>query len=175
MHSSSIWKFTESWRPNLILIDLGGNDYNHQDGDVPSNSTFTEAMEDFLLNLFNEYYPPGTSKESESESESYPTIVNVCGMGDPLEAEYDPDNNRCRPCPHVQDATEYFQQKHLKFVDLVHYIYVPCDGSVVTGIDDIGCQGHKNRIGQARVAAYLEPKLRKIMNIISTLFNKYGS
>ena len=33
-------------------------------------------------------------------------------------------------------------------------------GSVVTGTGDIGCNCHKNRLGQAKVADFLEPKLR---------------
>lgn len=42
------------------------------------------------------------------------------------------------------------------------YVFVPCDGTVVTDHGDIGCDGHKNRAGQAEVARFLEPKLREI-------------
>ena len=42
-------------------------------------------------------------------------------------------------------------------------VLVPCDGSVVNDIGDVGCNGHKNRLGQAKVAAFLEPRLRRIM------------
>eukprot|EP00957_Ditylum_brightwellii_P196755 14990512-Ditylum_brightwellii.AAC.1 len=50
----------------------------------------------------------------------------------------------------------------------VDYIFIPCDGSVVTGIDDIGCNGHKNALGQLQIANYLEPRLKAIMNWTNT-------
>ena len=45
----------------------------------------------------------------------------------------------------------------------LHYIFIPCNGSVVTGQGDIGCNGHKNAAGQAEVAGFLEPRLRTIL------------
>ena len=70
-------------------------------------------------------------------------------------------------------------QKHVKHLDVydnvnpgqylrgmgaaLHYIFIPCDGSVATGEGDIGCNGHKNRAGQAEVAEFLIPKIAKIM------------
>ena len=80
-----------SWKPQLVIISLGGNDYNHQEGHVPNRTTFTDASENFLLSIFSHY--PGV------------TIVNVCGQGYPAETKSDPDNNRCRPCPSVENAT----------------------------------------------------------------------
>ena len=94
-------------------------------------------------------------------SEPQLVVIGVCGQGSPQEAAFDPDNNRCRPCPHVADATATYAAAHP--TRRVHYLFVPCDGSVVTGVDDIGCDGHKNRLGQARVADFLEPRLRQIM------------
>ena len=136
-----------SWAPDLVLISLGGNDFNHQNGHIPTNSTFDQAYETFLLEIFDHH---GST-----------TIVSVCGQGDPNEAKLDPDNNRCRPCPNVEAANIAFKSKYplLK----MDYIYIPCDGSVVTGKDDIGCAGHKNVKGQSEVAEYLAPKLREIM------------
>ena len=54
-------------------------------------------------------------------------------MGSPAEAAFDPDNNRCRPCPHVRDATTAYVAANP--TRRVHYLLVPCNGSVV---DDVG-------------------------------------
>ena len=48
-----------------------------------------------------------------------PNILAVCGMGSPNEAQEDPDNNRCSPCPHVADALTAFNFEH---PDLSKYI-----------------------------------------------------
>lgn len=74
-------------------------------------------------------------------------VLAVCGFGDPTEAIRDPDNNRCKPCPHVESAVSDFNTKWQGYYPEVAYIFVPCDGSVVTGEGDIGCAGHKNRQG----------------------------
>ena len=90
-------------------------------------------------------------------------IAAVCGMGDPTEAARDPDNDRCSPCPHVEDAVNSFKQKYGDQYS-VEYTFIPCDGTVVTGTDDIGCAGHKNRLGQQQVADFLVPKLKTMMD-----------
>mmetsp|Transcript_21172 Transcript_21172/g.35674 ORF Transcript_21172/g.35674 Transcript_21172/m.35674 type:complete len:414 (-) Transcript_21172:82-1323(-) len=149
-----VWDFS-LYRPDLVTISLGGNDYNHQDGNVPSNETFSLAMEDFYLSIFDKY--------DHSSEETLLKIVSICGMGDPFEASYDPDNSRCRPCPHVSDAVVAFKLKYPTLAGQVYYINVPCDGSVVTGKGDIGCMGHKNREGQNKVADFLFPLIRDIM------------
>ena len=116
--------------PDLVVISLGGNDYNHQKGHIPSNETFSSHYEEFLLRIFQQY-------------ENKNKIAAICGMGDPTEHARDPDNDRCSPCPHVQDAVKNFKQKYGDQYAL-EYINIPCDGSVVTGNGDIGCAGHKN-------------------------------
>lgn len=155
--ANSLWNFaSESQRPDLFVISLGGNDYNHQ-WTVPSNETFSAAYQAFLQTVVEPYL-----MNTDDNTALVPTIVSVCGQGDPTEVERDPNNDRCRPCPHVQEATEAFGSQYVDTVQ-VEYIFIPCDGSVVTGIDDIGCDGHKNSLGQARVADFLEPRLRQIM------------
>jgi hypothetical protein len=93
------------------------------------------------------------------------TVVSVCGQGSPDEAASDPDNNRCKPCPHVQSAVAAFGRARPELAERARYLFVPCDGSVVRGAasGDIGCNGHKNRRGQREVADFLEAPLRKIM------------
>ncbi|KAH8095472.1 GDSL-like Lipase/Acylhydrolase [Aureococcus anophagefferens] len=120
LSTRSLQTRNESWdgdAPDLAVVSLGGNDFNHQGGDVPSNET-------------------------------------------PAEAAFDPDNNRCKPCPHVEAAVDAYQTANP--ARRAAYVFVPCDGTVVTDHGDIGCDGHKNRAGQAEVARFLEPKLREI-------------
>ena len=133
-----------------MVISLGGNDFNHQHGNVPSNETFNAAYIEFVTTVL-ETYPEST-------------VLSVCGQGSPAEATFDPDNNRCSPCPHVEAATdEFWASAAPEVAARVHYKLVPCDGSVVVGDDDIGCNGHKNQLGQAKVAAFLAPTVESIM------------
>ena len=146
-----------------VLISLGGNDYNHQKGHVPSNVTFTAAYVNFLSALFEAY---GYTGKSSDPGLAPPVLISVCGQGSPQEAKEDPDNNRCRPCPHVEAAVKMFKSTVEESTGgklRAEYIFVPCDGTVVTGSNDIGCNGHKNRAGQGEVAAFLEPKVNAIM------------
>ena len=69
-------------------------------------------------------------------------VVQVCGQGYPAETALDPDNDRCHPCPYVEQATEEYKLTHPERSDNVHYIFVPCDGTVVTD-EMLGCNGHK--------------------------------
>jgi len=140
------WDFSRAV-PDVVLISLGGNDFNHQDGNVPSNQSFAESYEAFVLRVFQVY--------------GNITVVSVCGMGTPEETKQDPDNNRCRPCPHVESAVSQFTAK---YAHRLRYVFIPCDGSAASGNSDIGCRGHKNVIGQAEIANYLIPHITAIMN-----------
>ena len=162
---STRWDFGASPRPDLIVVSLGGNDFNHQ-RKVPSNETFRTAYHHFLNQITEPYLLSLDQEEGDQQDTAPPpppvTIVSICGQGDPTEFARDPNNDRCRPCPHVQDATESFRANDDRV--RVEYIFIPCDGTVVTGDGDIGCDGHKNRLGQERVADFLEPRLREIMD-----------
>merc|ERR1712232_815511 len=92
--SKSRWDFS-SWVPELVVVSLGGNDFNHQNGHVPSNATFTEAYGGFLATIIGKYRTSGGGHDSVS-----PTIVSICGQGTPGEKLREKDNDRCRPCPH---------------------------------------------------------------------------
>jgi lysophospholipase L1-like esterase len=146
-----LWDFVQ-WRPDAVIVSLGGNDFNHQER-IPSNATFSAAYQKFLLQIAEPYL---------QENKPAPVILSICGQGDPTEVDRDPNNDRCRPCPHVKEATNSFRISHGEKVR-AEYIFVPCDGTVVTGVGDIGCDGHKNELGQSRVADFLEPQLREIM------------
>ena len=150
--ASPVWGFARGI-PDLLLISLGGNDYNHQNGNVPTNATFTKAYAAFLSRVFRTY----------AETNPWLVVASVCGQGSPVEAKQDPDNNRCKPCPHVEAATNAFRVANPTLSNRTAYFFVPCDGSVVTGDGDIGCAGHKNAAGQAKVAAFLEPKIAQLM------------
>ena len=75
--------------PDLVVISLGGNDYNHQGSRVPSNESFTKHYVSMLR----------TIHESYEAYSSNVRIIAACGMGSPIEKIHEPDNNRCRPCP----------------------------------------------------------------------------
>ncbi|KAL1524997.1 hypothetical protein AB1Y20_019873 [Prymnesium parvum] len=146
---SSVWNFSR-FVPDVVILSLGGNDFNHQAALAPSNATFDSSYMGMLGDVFA-HYP----------SRPDLVVISVCGQGSPREAAFDPDNNRCRPCEHVERATLQFAEAAPE--RRVHYLFVPCDGSVVTGVDDIGCDGHKNARGQAEVASFLAPRIADIM------------
>ncbi len=169
------WNLAEQHRRDnasrAVVVSLGGNDYNHQENRTPSNATFTGAYVQFLEKLHQAYgygaVGAGDDDEEEEDKEENvwpppPKFISVCGQGSPQEAKEDPDNNRCRPCPHVADATRAFNTKHAGQWQ-ASYVFVPCDGSVITGHGDIGCNGHKNARGQKEVATFLHPKIAEIM------------
>ena len=135
--------------PELVVVSLGGNDFNHQGDKVPTDATFSSAYAALLDAVFAE---AGSALRA---------VAAVCGTGSPAEAKFDPDNNRCRPCPHVEAAVAAYRSARPE--RRVEYFFVPCDGSVVNDHGDIGCNGHKNGKGQGEVAAFLEPKLRALM------------
>jgi len=145
----SAWNFS-SFVPQLVVLSLGGNDYNHQALDAPSNATFDARYAQLLERVFEAY-----------ASEPRLTVISVCGQGSPQERALDPDNNRCRPCPHVERASRAAAAARPAW--RLHYIFVPCDGSVVTGVGDIGCDGHKSPVGMAKVAGFLAPRVAAIM------------
>ncbi|KAL1518623.1 hypothetical protein AB1Y20_002911 [Prymnesium parvum] len=171
--AASFWDMTSHAPPQLVLISLGGNDYNHQEGHVPSDEVFQAAYVKLLGEIFRTYRGAAANATSQAERRSDGkregsaraggaefAVVSICGQGSP-EARLDPDNNRCRPCPHVEQSVQAFRKANPGLH--AEYIFVPCDGSVVTGEGDIGCNGHKNRRGQNEVADFLEPRLRKLM------------
>uniref|UniRef100_A0A7S0NZ80 SGNH hydrolase-type esterase domain-containing protein n=1 Tax=Calcidiscus leptoporus TaxID=127549 RepID=A0A7S0NZ80_9EUKA len=146
---SAAWNVTTRL-PHIIILSLGGNDYNHQQGRVPSNASFEAAYVQLLRRL--DY--------ARARAASVP-VLSVCGMGDPTEAARDPDNNRCRPCPHVEQAVRAFaagQPPRRR----IEYLFIPCDGSVVSGAADLGCAGHKNWRGQRRVADFIAPAVARL-------------
>ncbi|GMI43007.1 hypothetical protein TrCOL_g6938 [Triparma columacea] len=138
--------------PDVVVVSLGGNDYNHHRGHVPDDGDFVAAYGEFMMEIFKSY------------AGSPVQILSVCGQGSPAEAAYDPDNNRCSPCPHVEEAVSAFKDSvGGDYGDRVSYLFVPCDGSVVTGDGDIGCGGHKNRLGQGKVAEFVLPVVKGIL------------
>jgi hypothetical protein len=85
-------------------------------------------------------------------------MVAVCGFGDPEETKRIPQDSRCLSCPHTEASVEDFNTKYAGQYK-IDYILAPCDGSIVTGIDDIGCMGHRNEKGHLELANFLTPKL----------------
>jgi len=154
------WNFGKESHVDLVLVSLGGNDYNHQNGDIPSNVDFSSKYVSFLSSLIEVF--DDNDDDPMNYLRSATKILCICGMGDPHEVQRDPDNDRCSPCPHVEASVEIFRKMYPKLAHRVHYKLVPCDGSVVKGTDDIGCNGHKNKLGQERVSNFLAPTLSSI-------------
>ena len=50
----------------------------------------------------------------------------------------------------------------------IGYLFIPCDGSVVSNHEDqdMGCMDHKNRQGQFEVATFLLPFIEKEIKIL---------
>ena len=65
------WDFGSAREPDLVVVSLGGNDFNHQHGNVPSNETFNAAYNDFITTILGTY--PSA------------TVMSVCGQGSPAE------------------------------------------------------------------------------------------
>jgi len=135
-----------AWTPDLVMLALGGDDFNRLAVQVPSNATFTSAFAAFVHAIFEAY-----------RANPKLTMVSVCGQDAPTEAAFDSTDSRCQHCSHVAAATATYAKAHPK--RRVHHIFVPCDGSVVPREPETSadCDGRA-------VAAYLEPRLRDIMD-----------
>ena len=153
----------------LAVISLGGNDYNHQGNKVPSQEEFSNAFAKFL--------DEKVGLNEKNPNVRYKRALLICGMGWPQEVDQDPDNNRCRPCPFVEQAAIDWNEAH-PMKDLenifplnlqVGYQFIPCDGTVVpnkNGTEDMGCNDHKNRHGQLEVAKFLAPRIEDEIEIL---------
>lgn len=147
-----VWNEKLSPPNDLVVISLGGNDFNHQKVDqLPSNASFHAAYTSMLDGIFDARRTPAGEF----------AVAAICGMGSPDEMRYDPNNYRCRPCPHVEDAVKGYKEAHPE--RHLEYISIPCDGGVVSGQGDMGCAGHKNAVGQGEVADYLVPRLERLL------------
>ena len=94
----------------------------------PSHLTIPDVK--LLGEIFNNYRARAGSRGSDGAADVADdalAVVSVCGQGSPQEARLDPDNNRCRPCPHVESAVQAFKRSHP--TRRAEYIFVPCDGS----------------------------------------------
>ena len=112
--------------PHAVLISLGGNDYNHQHGRVPSNVRRPPPRPPPPLPPpfppVSHVSPPSPQLSTplpQSPQASFglayaamldalyasyaglspqPAVISVCGQGSPAEASLDADNSRCRRC-----------------------------------------------------------------------------
>ena len=137
--AATTWQWS-SWTPDLIVVSLGGNDYNNIE--VPTEPVFRAAYHALLDSLFEGY----------AYAASAPAIANICGGG----SHADPSRNRA--CPFVKNSSMSYQQEHP--TRKVNYIEVPVG---VVGDDDIACLGHHDPAGQQKFADYLGPKLKAMM------------
>ena len=97
---------------------------------------------------------------SEVANESLSVSVDANANAKRLRVAIIPTNAKHSPLS-ISHSPASFQEKHPDFG--VYYQYVPCNGTVVQDAD-IGCDGHKNPMGGWKVAAFLAPKLKKIMS-----------
>jgi len=137
-----VWNFS-SWVPDLVILSLGGNDYNNIK--KPVESIFVQAYIRFLEYIYQSYKP------------NLPTIINICGGSSPS------DHSRNRACPFVSNASSTYNTKYPSFP--VHYVELPLD---IVPDDDIACMGHHNADGHKHIVDYLTPKIESIMQWTSS-------
>jgi len=144
-------------RPDLLIVNLGSSDFQQDGGKQPHNVTFRTVYNKLLHAVVSTY----------GGFLSNLTIAAVCGMGAPSDGEKGHGMSRCTACPYVQEAVDYFKGSldlHADAWDVeVHYLEVPCDGTVLRAVEDFGCLGLPNRKGQRRIAEFLLPWLRTIL------------
>ncbi|CAE7831224.1 unnamed protein product [Symbiodinium sp. CCMP2592] len=145
-------------RPDLLIVNLGSSDFQQHGGKQPHNVTFRTVYNKLLHAVVSTY----------GGFLSNLTIAAVCGMGAPSDGEKERGTSRCTACPYVQEAVDYFKGSLDLHADAwnveVHYLEVPCDGTVLRAVEDFGCLGLPNRRGQRRIAEFLLPWLRTILH-----------
>ncbi|CAE7462074.1 unnamed protein product [Symbiodinium sp. KB8] len=143
-------------RPDLLIVNLGSSDFQQRSGKQPHNVTFRTVYNKLLHAVVSTY----------GGFMSNLTIAAVCGMGAPSDGEH--GTSRCAACPYVQEAVDYFNRSLDLHADAwnveVHYLEVPCDGTVLRAVEDFGCLGLPNRRGQRRIADFMLPWLRTILH-----------
>eukprot|EP00957_Ditylum_brightwellii_P116181 8862098-Ditylum_brightwellii.AAC.1 len=70
-NSKERWPYETRPLPDLVVVSLGGNDFNHQGGHVPTDAKFSSAYKDLLLDLFLNKY---SSNHTEDPSKERPKI-----------------------------------------------------------------------------------------------------
>lgn len=141
------WNFG-LWVPDVVIVYLGSNDFNSLiHSTLPD---FVPAYGKMLSSIFASY----------ANATKTPIIVNVCGGG---ANSRDSDS---KACDFVQNASLTFQQMHSPKAKFVYFLEVPLG---IVGPQDWGCIAHRNADGQQKIANFLEPPLRSIMEWDSVL------
>jgi len=135
-----IWNFT-NYKPDLIIIFLGSNDFFNEP--YPSPSSFIESYISLLQQISNSYNLNSTSQTVK--------IINICG------GNFSSD---ILPCPYISQAISQFQNQ--TSFPFVYFISIPFN--LLNYPEDYGCLEHRNVKGQWILANYLFPQIKDIMN-----------
>lgn len=136
LHDPNKWDFSQ-WTPQVVVINLGTNDYNLQnDCAPPSSASFTNAWTDFLRTV----------------RARYPLATVFCTVGPDLEA------------PYLSIAEGNIQAAIMPLSRAgdhnIFFVSIPFnDGKI-----GYGCAGHPNRAQHKLVADTLQKAIKAQMN-----------
>ena len=127
----SVWDYS-AWSPQAVVINLGTNDYNMNNGcAIPTDDAFTQAWVGLL----------GTVRSR------YPDAFILCTVGPEV-----PSTNLARAQANIQAAVQNVQDAG---DDKVSYVALAAD----TGANGYGCAGHPNKATHAIMAGVVRQAL----------------
>lgn len=134
--TSTIWD-TNDWTPQAVVINLGTNDYNEDNGcSIPTDSAFTNAWTSFLKVVRS----------------AYPNAYILCTVGPEV-----PTTNLARAQTNIQAAVTTMKTAGDANIG---YVALAPD----TGANGYGCAGHPNYATHALMADSITSALTAVMN-----------
>lgn len=139
------------YRPQLVVVHLGIDDFNQQGAAVPTNHTFRVVYKKLLHSIIEAYGGFGQKL----------TILALCGGRSNGSNVADP----CVACSRVEDAVRYFHDTLDLHADnatvQVEYFFLPCtpsDSGALTSLGGIGAAEHQ------KMASRVASKIRALMD-----------
>lgn len=140
------------YRPQLVVVHLGIDDFNQQGAAVPTNHTFRVVYKKLLHSIIEAYGGFGQKL----------TILALCGGRSNGSNGADP----CVACSRVEDAVRYFHDTLDLHADnatvQVEYFFLPCctpsDSGALTSLGGIGAAEHQ------KMASRVASKIRALMD-----------
>ncbi|GMI21610.1 hypothetical protein TrRE_jg6527, partial [Triparma retinervis] len=63
--------------PDVVVVSLGGNDYNHHRGHVPDDGDFVAAYGDFMMEIFKSYVERSLAFAGRAAPQRQPTTLII--------------------------------------------------------------------------------------------------